>query len=171
MTRYKLKFTMCMLVLSVAIGTTSATAQEPGVSYDPDSPAGQQYGLPLSDAPTPGDEPDRKSAAGASAGGPAAPARDTGGVTLFGSGVATPEDGQRRAPSASRTTPDAASEENATPDAVTSLPSRRDEQVTQTAAGLSGTTVSLGFAGVALLVGLLAAMGVRRADSRRPTAL
>lgn len=161
---------VCAVASAASLPVAPAIAQQPGVTYDPDSPAGRQYGLPLADAPTP--------RASKQKGRAAQPRQDD--VTLFGSGIKPSEgstsrnaedrgapssSGSRTPPPAAPSSPDASSKADRTPGAP--APEPRSSRTVAKAEGPSGTTVSLGTAALVLVVGLTAALGFRSADRRR----
>jgi hypothetical protein len=153
-----------LATLAAASLAPAAAAQEEGVSVDPDSPAGQEYAIPLEQA--------RRDAAG---GGNAGHGSKGGGESLFGAGIEPAEGGGRGSGS-----PDSGADVGETP--ATGKRSRddiRDKAIGSSgredavddrlrAAGLTSTrgrSDTLPTAGVAagvLSAGLLVGFGLRR---------
>lgn len=67
-------------VLALLAGAAPAAGQEPGVHYDPDSPAGKQYAIPLEQA--------RDIGGAGTTSSPSAGAPSSGDDDLFGAGIA-----------------------------------------------------------------------------------
>jgi hypothetical protein len=154
---------VALLVPSVAI------AQDNDVNYDPDSPAGKEYGLPLDSARNVGgggDVASRATPRSAKGGSAASTASQSSGV-LFGVGIAAKPGGKERnnASRGSETSrgskKQAAGHEPSTPAAV-SRERRNFKQTVAASSGASPIMIGGGFAGLALVAALLGLLAVRR---------
>lgn len=168
-----------LLILGLGVAAP-AVAQEPGVTYDPDSPAGRQYALPLDDVPMPATSKSPQ-ADGTTPSTRPAPADPQ--AALFGAGISKPGSaplegslskdgssgsGAKGAVRKSKTssTGDEAGANDSTPAAKRPLAPAPAQRATQ-AAGISATAASLASAALVVLLGLAAAFAVR-SGRRRP---
>lgn len=108
---------------------TGAVAQEDGVTYDPDSPAGREYALPLESARDVS-RPKPKASTPATTGAAGAPAVSDGDAALFGAGIS-----EKRAPRRSPTSTPASGAES---DDTEVAPAVGDEPAVGDPASISG---------------------------------
>lgn len=78
------RFSAVLAVCLAALCGTAQAAGPDGVTYDPDSPAGKEYAIPIDDAREIGGGP---AGGGSSSGGATTTAPDPGSAALFGDGV------------------------------------------------------------------------------------
>jgi hypothetical protein len=141
-----------LLAFTVAAlsGAAPASAQQDGVTLDPDSSAGKEYAIPLEAARS----------TGAGGGGGTATSGGTSQATapLFGSGVkAVKSSGNTSSPAVERPQ----SKPSAGTPAAEPVRAKADAGYATSTPAPSSTLFTLGFAGAVLLIGLLAFLAVR----------
>lgn len=140
------------VTLGLLLAPASAGAQSPGVNYDPSSPAGKEYALPIEQAT-------KDSGATAKPAAPAAaPSEAAAAPELFGVGI--------KAPKAKRpATPEGGAARPATPAAGSPgspLPAPPSAEVRVASGGRHGLLVGGAIAGGAVLLGLAGGLLARR---------
>lgn len=137
---------LALAALAAASGTALA-AQAP--SYQPDSPAGTEYAIPLNEARKTGSASDGSSAeGGSSAAQTGRSASGDGDEALFGEGIAP-----ARRPSHDAGTSHRPSKTTTTAPRAAATPSSEVGHLRPAASGISGTAVALGTGGLVLALG------------------
>ena len=172
--------TLSLLVLALAVPAAGASAQEPGVIIDEDSPSGKEYALPFDKARQDGSGSGGKDGAsggglgGGSAGAPGG-SGNGGSTPLFGEGI-SPAHGAEAA-GARRTGGDRAGtyeggtfSDSTSTDQIAAEELSSEEAVEAAAAnGGSSSATPIGVALAVLLAGALMGAAIRWRSRRQPT--